>query len=271
MAFVASLPSVQRFGLTVGTSPALCSPKAANSSGKRASFGFANAEARFSANLQRQMAAASTSVAGTSITMKMAAAIPATVVKELRDKTGAGMMDCKKALEETGGSMEKAAELLRQKGIASADKKSARKAGDGLVGSYIHHNNHIGVLIEVNCETDFVARREEFKEIVDNLAMQVAATPGVEFVSAAEIPEDVLAKEREIEMGREDLAKKPEKIRAQIVAGRVEKIMAERCLMNQPFLRDPNITVEEYIKSKIALLGENIQVRRFKKFTLGEY
>jgi len=198
------------------------------------------------------------------------AEISAKLVKELRDKTGAGMMDCKKALKENGGDMDKATEWLRQKGIASAAKKEGRVAAEGLIGQYIHTGGRVGVLVEVNCETDFVAMRDEFKTLVRDVAMQIAACPNVEYVRTGEIPQTMIAKEKEIEMGREDLASKPENIREKIVQGRIEKRMKELSLMDQPFIKDQNISVEELVKQHIAQLGENIQVRRFSRFVLGE-
>lgn len=198
------------------------------------------------------------------------AEISAKLVKELREKTGAGMMDCKKALKESDGDMEKAAEWLRKKGMASADKKAGRVAAEGLIGQYIHTGGRVGVLVEVNCETDFVARREEFQELVRNIAMQIAACPNVEYVSVDDVPSDMIEKEREIEMGREDLASKPENIRAKIVEGRIEKRRKELSLLDQAYIRDTNITVEELVKQSVAQLGENIQVRRFVRFVLGE-
>jgi elongation factor Ts len=196
--------------------------------------------------------------------------ISAKLVKELRDKSGAGMMDCKKALKENEGDLQKAMDWLRQKGMASAGKKSGRVATEGLVDSYIHTGGRVGVLVEVNCETDFVARREEFKTLVRNIAMQVAACPNVEYVSINDIPAEFVEKEKAVEMGREDLASKPEKIRAQIVEGRIGKRLKELCLLEQPFIRDQSITIEELVKQMIAQLGENIQVRRFNRFVLGE-
>jgi elongation factor Ts len=196
--------------------------------------------------------------------------ISAKAVKDLRTQTGAGMMDCKKALKETEGDMEKAIEWLRQKGISSAEKKSGRIAAEGQVGQYIHTGGRVGVLVEINCETDFVARGEDFQEIVRNVAMQIAACPNVEYVTTDEIPADFVAKETEIEMGREDLASKPENIRAKIVEGRIEKRLKELSLLDQPYVRDQNITVEDYVKQGIAKLGENIRVRRFVRFVLGE-
>ena len=198
------------------------------------------------------------------------AEISAKQVKELREKTGAGMMDCKKALQENQGDMTKAIEWLRQKGITSAEKKSGRQTAEGLVHSYIHTGGRIGVLVEVNCETDFVARRDEFKELVQNVAMQIAACPNVEYVTQTEIPEAVLAKEKEIEMGRDDLANKPDNIKEKIVQGRIDKRRKELSLIDQPFIKDQNITVEELLKQTIAQLGENIQIRRFVRFILGE-
>ncbi|MEM7793393.1 MAG: translation elongation factor Ts [Cyanobacteria bacterium P01_C01_bin.118] len=198
------------------------------------------------------------------------AGISAKQVKELRDKTGAGMMDCKKALQESDGDLQKAVEWLRQKGITSAAKKEGRVAAEGLVESYIHTGGRVGVLVEINCETDFVARRDEFKGLARDIAMQIAACPNVEVVRSSEIPAESVAREREIEMGREDLASKPENIRAKIVDGRIQKRLKELSLLDQPFIKDQNITIEELIKQVVATLGENIQVRRFSRFTLGE-
>ncbi|MEY2856836.1 MAG: elongation factor Ts [Cyanobacteriota bacterium] len=198
------------------------------------------------------------------------ATISAAVVKELREKTGAGMMDCKKALTENDGDMTKAIEWLRQKGTISADKKQGRVAAEGLVESYIHTGGRIGVLVEVNCETDFVARREEFQELVKNIAMQIAACPNVEFVRVSDIPEDTVTREKAIEMGRDDLDGKPENIKEKIVTGRIDKRLNEIALLPQPYIRDQSITVEELVKQSVAQLGENIQVRRFVRFVLGE-
>jgi elongation factor Ts len=198
------------------------------------------------------------------------AEISAKLVKDLREKTGAGMMDCKKALQENDGDMTKAMEWLRQKGITSAEKKAGRVAAEGLVDSYIHTGGRIGVLVEVNCETDFVARREEFQTLVRNIAMQIAACPNVEYVKVEDIPADVAEKEKQIEMGRDDLGNKPENIKEKIVQGRIDKRLKEMCLMDQPYIRDQNITVEELVKQAVSQLGENIQVRRFIRFVLGE-
>ena len=197
-------------------------------------------------------------------------AITAKLVKDLRDKTGAGMMDCKKALAETSGDVNKAIEWLRQKGIASAEKKSSRIAAEGAVGSYIHTGSRVGVLLELNCETDFVARGEKFQTLLRDLSMQVAACPNVEYVTVEDIPNDVSNKEKSIEMGRDDLAGKPEQIKVKIVEGRIGKRLKELALLEQPFIRDSSITVSQLVKELAGQLGENIQVRRFTRYTLGE-
>ncbi|CAI5472979.1 unnamed protein product [Closterium sp. Yama58-4] len=196
-------------------------------------------------------------------------AVSMAAVKQLRDATGAGMMDCKKALESTGGDVDSARELLRKKGLASADKKASRIAAEGIVGSYIH-DGRIGALIEINCETDFVARGEKFRELVDDLAMQVVACPGVQVVSEEDVDPAWLAKEREIEMGKEDVASKPEAVRGKIVDGRLAKRVSELALLEQPFIKNDKVTVKEVVKEVVAALGENIRVRRFERFTLGE-
>ena len=196
--------------------------------------------------------------------------ITAKLVKDLRDKTGAGMMDCKKALNETNGSLDKAIEWLRKKGIASAEKKSGRVAAEGAIGSYIHTGSRVGVLLELNCETDFVARGEIFQSLLKDIAMQVAACPNVEFVSVNDVPQDVVEKEKLIEMGRDDLANKPEQIREKIVEGRITKRLKELVLLDQPYIKDSAITVEQLVKQIAGKIGENIKVRRFTRYTLGE-
>ncbi|RXI05942.1 hypothetical protein DVH24_017984 [Malus domestica] len=196
-------------------------------------------------------------------------AVSAALVKQLRDETGAGMMDCKKALSETGGDLEKAQEYLRKKGLSSAEKKSSRLAAEGRIGSYIH-DTRIGVLIEVNCETDFVGRSENFKGLVDDLAMQVVACPQVQYVSIEDIPESIVNKEKELERQREDLLSKPENIRERIVEGRISKRLGELALLEQAFIKDDSILVKDLVKQTVAALGENIKVRRFVRFTLGE-
>ena len=198
------------------------------------------------------------------------AEISAKLVKELRDQTGAGMMDCKKALKETSGDLTKATEWLRQKGIASAEKKAGRTAAEGSVGSYIHTGARVGVLVEVNCETDFVARGDAFQELVRNVAMQIAACPNVEFVSTDDIPADVKERETNIEMGRDDLGNKPEAMKAKIVEGRVNKRLKELALLEQPFIKDISLSAADMVKQLAGKIGENIQVRRFTRYTLGE-
>ena len=200
----------------------------------------------------------------------LAVAVSAATVKTLRDKSGAGMMDCKKALAECGGDVDKAADFLRKKGLASADKKASRVAAEGLVGSYIHAGSALGVLIEVNCETDFVARGDAFGELVADLAMQVAACPGVSVVSVDDVPAAELARERELESQKEDILSKPENIRAKIVDGRVAKIASERALLEQAFIKDIGKTVGDVVRAATAALGENIVVRRFARYNLGE-
>lgn len=195
--------------------------------------------------------------------------ISAKTVKELRDKTGAGMMNCKKALTENNGDFEKALETLRLKGMATADKKASRKATEGIIDAYIHTGNKLGILIEVNCETDFVARRSEFKDLVKNIAMQIASNPEVELISSSDISQELKDKEWIFESSKEELANKPEDIRNKIVEGRVNKTLKTKVLLEQSFIRDSNITVEDLIKQNIALLGENIKVAKFTRFTLG--
>jgi len=196
--------------------------------------------------------------------------ITAKLVKDLRDKTGAGMMDCKKALNETDGNVEKAVEWLRKKGIASAEKKSGRVAAEGSIGSYIHTGSRVGVLLELNCETDFVARGDIFQSLLKDVSMQVAACPNVEYVSVEEIPKDVVEKEKQIEMGRDDLSGKPEQIKEKIVEGRIAKRLNELVLLSQPYIKDSSLTVEDLVKQAAAKIGENIKVRRFTRYTLGE-
>ena len=198
------------------------------------------------------------------------AEISAKLVKELRDMTGAGMMDCKKALKETEGDKDKAVEWLRQKGIASAEKKSGRAAAEGAIGSYIHTGARVGVLVEVNCETDFVARGDIFQELVRNVAMQVAACPNVDFVKVDDIPAEVAEREKQIEMGRDDLAGKKEERKEKIVAGRIGKRLKEMSLLDQPYIKDSGMTVDQLVKEVSGKIGENIQVRRFVRFNLGE-
>jgi elongation factor Ts len=191
------------------------------------------------------------------------------LVKELRERTGAGMMDCKNALLETQGDIEKAIDILRKKGLASAAKKAGRVTAEGAVGSYIHAGGKIGVLVEVNCETDFVARTDQFQELVRDIAMHIAASDP-RFVRRDEVTEDVLTRERAIYRERTLAEGKPEKVVDKIVEGRMEKFFSEAVLLEQPFVKDPDKTVGELVAEKVGKIGENIQVRRFSRFKLGE-
>ncbi|MCL6638947.1 MAG: translation elongation factor Ts [Firmicutes bacterium] len=195
--------------------------------------------------------------------------VPASLVKELRERTGAGMMDCKKALAETGGDLNKAVDYLREKGLAAAAKKAGRIAAEGLVESYIHGAGRIGVLVEVNCETDFVAKTDEFKSLVRDIAMQIAAAKP-EFVRREDVPAEAIAKEKEILRAQALNEGKPEKIVERMVEGRIEKYFKEVCLLEQPFIKDPDLTVQQLLTEKIAKIGENISVRRFVRYELGE-
>jgi elongation factor Ts len=191
-------------------------------------------------------------------------------IKALRSQTGAGMMNCKEALVETDGNIEKAIDYLRKKGLASAEKKQSRKAREGLIVSYIHTGSRLGILLEINCETDFVARQAVFQELAHELAMQVAASPSVEYVSVDSLPEDLIQRERSIELDKEDIRNKPEEIKNKIVDGRIQKTLKTFVLLEQPYIKDSSIIIDELIKRKIALLGENIRVARFVRFVLGE-
>jgi elongation factor Ts len=195
--------------------------------------------------------------------------ISADKVKKLRDHTGAGMMDCKAALQEAKGDFEEAVTVLRKKGIASASKKAGRTASEGVITSYIHPGNKLGVLVEVNCETDFVARTTEFQQFAHNIAVQIAAM-NPQFLTREEVPEALLNKEREILMGQLDDTKKPENIKKQIVEGRLEKWYADNVCMDQAFVHDESVKVGQLIQEHIAKFGENIVIRRFSRFKLGE-
>ena len=190
-------------------------------------------------------------------------------VSELRLRTGAGMMDCKRALEESGGDMEKASEILRKKGIAKAEKRSGKTASQGRVVSYIHHNHQVGVLLELNCETDFVARTEDFSLLAREIALHIASADPIG-VNPEDVPADLVERERRI--AEEQAAKegKPENIRGKIVDGKVKKFVAERTLLEQPFVRDDKKTVGQLIKEASGKLGETISVRRFARFAVGE-
>lgn len=194
--------------------------------------------------------------------------ISAAAVKELREKTGAGFMDCKKALNETKCDMEKAVTYLREKGLAAAAKKASRIASEGLVSSYIH-GGKVGVLIEVNCETDFVAKTDGFAELVKDVAMHVAASNPL-YVKRDEVPSDLVEKEKEIYAHQAKESGKPENVIQKMVDGKIEKFYKEICLLEQPFVKNPDITVEKLIIEAIAKLGENISVRRFARFKVGE-
>ncbi len=193
--------------------------------------------------------------------------ITAKQVKELRELTNAGMMDCKKALAETGGDMEKAIEHLRKKGIASAAKKEGRTTNQGLVEAYIHPGQQVGVLLEIDCETDFVARTDEFKTMAHNIAMHIAATSPLA-VSRSELDPEVVAKETEIYKAQVLDMGKPANIVDKIVAGKLDKFYSEVCLLEQKYVKDPDVTIEEYLKSVIGKLGENMLIRRFARFQI---
>lgn len=197
----------------------------------------------------------------------MAKEISAEMVAKLREKTGAALMDCKKALTETAGDTEKAIDLLRKKGVDTAAKKAGRAAKEGRVLSYIHHNSKVGVLIEVNCETDFVARNPEFEQFVKDCALQVTALKP-RWVSREQVPADIIAREKEIYA--EQVKGKPAAAMEKILAGKLDKFYAENCLIEQATVKDPKVTVQELMKGLIAKLGENIVVRRFARFEIGE-
>ena len=195
--------------------------------------------------------------------------VSASTVKELREKTGAGMMDCKKALAESGGDLQRAVDYLRQKGLAAAAKKAERSATDGAVGAYVHPGGKIGVLIEINCETDFVARTPEFQALLKDIAMQVAAAnPRV--VRREEVSSEELEKEKSIYRQQALETGKPEKVIEKIIEGKIERFYSEICLMEQAFIKDPDKSIASVVNDAIARLGENIQIRRFARYHLGE-
>ncbi|MGE5544336.1 MAG: translation elongation factor Ts [Bacillota bacterium] len=195
--------------------------------------------------------------------------ITAGMVKELRERTGVGMMDCKNALVETGGDMEKAIEVLRTKGLAQAAKKASRLASEGMVASYIHMGGRIGVLLEVNCETDFVAKTEEFRALCHDIAMQIAAAKP-EYVRREDVPQETIESEKRILRQQALNEGKPEKIVDKMVEGRIEKYYKENCLLEQPFIKDTDKTVQDLLNDKVMKLGENITVRRFVRYEVGE-
>ncbi len=196
-------------------------------------------------------------------------AVTAQMVKELREKTGAGMLDCKKALDEANGDIDKASEILREKGLAAAAKKAGRVATEGAVESYIHAGGRIGVLVEINCETDFVAKTDQFKEFVRDVAMQIAAA-SPRYVRKEEVPQEDLDKEREILRSQALNEGKPEKIVEKMVEGRLGKYYEEYCLLEQSYIKDPDKTIAQLVNEKISTIGENISIRRFVRFELGE-
>lgn len=196
-------------------------------------------------------------------------AITAEVVRQLREETGAGMMDCKSALVEAGGEMEKARDLLRKKGLAQAAKKAGRAASDGVVGTYIHPGAKVGVLVEVNCETDFVAKTAEFQQLVKDIAMHIAAS-SPQYVSKDQVPADVLDKEKEIAKEQALATGKPANVADKIAEGKLKVFYGEACLLEQPFVKDGKLTVGQLVQEKIAVIKENIVVRRFARFKIGE-
>lgn len=199
--------------------------------------------------------------------------VPASAVKALREKTGVGFMECKIALQEAGGDEEKAIEILRKRGLASAKKKEGRATTEGSIGAYIHHGNKIGVLVEVNCETDFVARNAEFQQFVKDLAMHICAADP-KYLRKEDVPEAILAKEREIarEQALQDpkMVGKPDHVIEKVVEGRLAKFYAETVLLEQPFIKDPTKTIGQLLTEMIARIGENIRIRRFTRYKLGE-
>ncbi len=197
--------------------------------------------------------------------------VDATKVKELRERTGAGIMDCKQALSQVQGDLDQAISLLRQKGLAKAAKKAGRETKEGMVGTYVHPGGKIGVMVEVACETDFVARNPEFQELVKDLTLHIAAAdPSPRFVQREEIPEEVLKDERQMYEEQAKSLGKPQKVLDQIVQGKLEKFFGEVCLLEQPFIKDPEMKMGEMITQKVAKIGENIRIRRFVRYKLGE-
>ncbi len=195
--------------------------------------------------------------------------VSAEQVKALREKTGVGFMECKTALEEAKGDLEAAVTILRKKGMASAAKKAGRETKEGLIGAYLHYNGKVGAMVELNCESDFVARNADFQTLVKELAMHIAASDP-RFVRKEDVTEDILAKERDIYLEQARATGKPEKVLEKMVEGRMSKFYSETCLLEQPFVKEPSVTVKDHIAAHIQKIGENIQVRRFVRFKLGE-
>ena len=195
--------------------------------------------------------------------------VSANMVKELREKTGAGMMDCKKALAETGGDFQKALDYLRQKGLATAAKRAGRVASEGRIGSYIHAGGKIGVMVEVNCETDFVAKTDDFQAFAKDISMHIAAS-NPSYIRREEVTVEVLEREKEIYRAQARDAQKPEKVIDKIVEGKLEKFYGETCLLEQPFVKDPDLTIQDLLNGLIGKLGEKIEIRRFTRYQVGE-
>jgi elongation factor Ts len=191
------------------------------------------------------------------------------MVKDLREKTGAGMMDCKKALAEAGGNFEKAVDYLRQKGLATAARRAGRVASEGQIGSYVHAGGKLGVMLEVNCETDFVAKTDDFRAFAKDIAMHIAASNPL-YIQRENVPPEALEREREIYRAQAREAQKPEKIMEKIVEGKLEKFYGEVCLLEQPFIKDPDRTVQDLLNELIGKLGEKVEIRRFMRFQVGE-
>jgi elongation factor Ts len=191
------------------------------------------------------------------------------MVKDLREKTGAGMMDCKKALAEAGGNFEKAVDYLRQKGLATAARRAGRVASEGQIGSYVHAGGKLGVMVEVNCETDFVAKTDDFRAFAKDMAMHIAASNPL-YIQRENVPAEALEREREIYRAQAREARKPEKIMEKIVEGKLEKFYGEVCLLEQPFIKDPDRTVQDLLNELIGKLGEKVEIRRFMRFQVGE-
>ena len=197
------------------------------------------------------------------------AGISATMVKQLREKTGAGMMDCKNALSECDGDMEQAVDFLRKKGLATAQKRAGRAMTEGIIHSYIHLGGKLGVLVEVNCETDFVARNEDFKEFAKNIAMHIAASNPLG-IQAEDVPEDVINKEKEIYRAQALEMGKPENVIDKIVEGKLKKFYTDNCLLNQPYVKDPDIAISDLLTELIGKIGENLTIKRFVRYQIGE-
>ncbi len=197
------------------------------------------------------------------------AEISAALVKQLREKSGAGIMDCKSALKECDGDIEKASDFLRKKGLATAAKRAGRAMSEGVIESYIHMGGKLGVLVEVNCETDFVAKNDDFKEFAKNVAMHIAAT-GPVGIKEEDVPEEVVSREKDVYRGQALELGKPEKMIEKIVAGKLNKFFKENCLMNQAYVRNPDLTIADLINELIAKIGENITIKRFERFQIGE-